>query len=256
MNDTLMNDEPIRKFLFIYVSLICSSFLPVPAHAVQLKVYMTSGTGFMVSTDGYLLTNHHVVQNCQRITVAGTGLPESEARVISREESNDLALLKVDTLPLAVGEFSSFYTPPHVGDRVVIVGYPGEAAVDVQTVTRETELLDTKGPQGEDKWLELGDVVEQGNSGGPLLNDSGQIIGIVTARAMTYTYRSDQPENGVRRDFGMALAVPVVRDFLDRHQVRYRIASPAASLPADHISDQAKPFIVNVRCEYKTEEVR
>jgi S1-C subfamily serine protease len=243
------------KKIVIASSLVLSA-LPFPAQAIQLKVYMTSGTGFMVSTDGYLLTNHHVVQNCQRITVEGTGFPESEARVISREESNDLALLKVDTLPLAVGEFSSFYTPPQIGDRVVIVGYPGEAAVDVQTVMRETELLDTKGPQGEDKWLELGDVVEQGNSGGPLLNASGHIIGVVTARAMTYTYRSDQPENGVRRDFGMALAVPVVRDFLDRNQVRYRVAGGEPLLSIDRISDQAKPFIVNVRCEYKTEEIR
>jgi uncharacterized protein len=251
MKDDSMKDNA-RKFCFIGLSFIVFSFMALPLSAKQIKLYISSGTGFIVSRDGYILTNLHVVTYCQRLTVAGA-IPEHEARIIARDSENDLALLKIETMTADAGEFSGFRQPIAEGDRVLIVGYPGQAAVAGQTVTRETQILNTRGPRGEDRWLQLGDVIEQGNSGGPLLDNSGNIVGVVSARVLTYTYRKDAPQDGVTKEFGVAVAVPVVQQFLDNQRVRYRTSDAEGYLSAHRITDRANRFVVNVRCQYKTE---
>lgn len=227
--------------------------LSFPAQAGELKIFISSGTGFVVSPDGYVVTNLHVVNYCQRITITGPGVAASEARIITRNGDDDLALLKINAMTPNVGQFSSFREPLKTGDRALIVGYPGEAAMRGETVTRETEIQNIKGPRGEDKWIQLGDVVEQGNSGGPLLDTAGNIIGVVSARVVTYTYRVDAPQDGTKREFGVAVAVPVVQHFLEGSGVRYRTSDTGDYLSADRITDDAHRFVVNVRCEYKTE---
>jgi serine protease Do len=236
----------------LLLTAISAMALSAAAFASQVKIYISSGTGFLVSRDGYIVTNLHVVNYCQRITVAGA-LPVHEAKVVARDSDNDLALLKVETMGAEVGQFSSFREPLNIKDRVLIVGYPGQAAVTRNTVTRETEILNTTGPRGEEKWIQLGDVIEQGNSGGPLLDTAGNVVGVVSAKVLTYTYREDAPQDGVSRQFGVAIAVPVVEEFLDNQHVRYRTSDAGDYLSADRITDNARRFVVNVRCEYKTE---
>lgn len=242
----------LRKNILLYG--VCSlSLVAATASAGQLKIFINSGTGFVVSSDGYIVTNQHVVNYCEKIIISGVGIQASEAHVTARDADDDLALLKANAVMPNVGQFSTFRDPLKTGDRALIVGYPGQAALKGETVTRETQILETKGPQGEDKWVQLGDVVEQGNSGGPLMDTTGNIIGVVSAKVMTYTYRKDQPENGTTRQFGVAIAVPVVENFLDHNGIHYRTSDSGDFLSADRITDNAHRFVVNVRCEYKTE---
>jgi len=218
-------------------------------HAATIKVYIGNGTGFYVSREGHIVTNQHVVSYCKRLTVTGVSGTQ-EASVIARDQTNDLALLKVSARNAPFGIFSSQKTPLATGDRAVIVGFPGAS---MTPVVRESEIVRPEVPGREGKWLGLGDVLEQGNSGGPLLDDSGNIIGVVSAKAVLMVYNKATQEEVSRENFGAAIALPVVEKFLQRNGVDYETADTDMYLPTEHIAENARQYIVKVQCEYKTE---
>lgn len=241
------NKPCIGLFVAAIIALptICLSI----AHATQIKTYFTNGTGFFVSRFGHVITNAHVVSYCKRLNITGAG-GMREAKVIARDNENDLALLKIEAMNTPFGRFSSFKVPLAEHDRAVIVGFPGK---HMDTVTRDTEVFRPIGPRGYEKWVQLGDVLEEGNSGGPLFDTSGNIIGVVSAKAALVTINADTREQIRSEDFGMALAVPVVEDFLRKNRVSYETADTDIYLPTDHITALGRQFVVKVRCEYKTE---
>lgn len=233
-------------------SLFALLAMPLAAQAQNIKLYISSGTGFFVSRDGYLVTNLHVVTQCRRIVVVGAVRPRL-AKIIGRDVRHDLALLKVDATGVDTGLFRDDSLPVKKGERVVVVGYPGEAWRTAQTVTREAEIISDKGPRGEDTWLQMSDMIEQGNSGGPLLDSYGNVIGVIVARAVIYTYETSSPQNGTYNNSGVAIATKVVRNFLDSHHVSYRFSNAQSLLSFDRLTDEAHRFVVNVRCETPTE---
>lgn len=251
-------EKKIKDWLSGFLRISISPYLHIlllltsPLHAADLKIYVSSGTGFLVSREGHIVTNLHVVSYCQRIEAIGLRGVRT-ARLVSRDAENDLALLKIDVMGSDPAEFADPAQPVARDDRVVIVGFPGRVAQTGETVTRESTIFEPKGPQGEEKWLQLGDVIEQGNSGGPLLDSGGNVVGVVSAKGLLYTYRQDAPEDGTTRRFGVAVAAPVVTGFLDRNHVRYRTASTGLYLSADRITDSARNFVVNIRCQYQAE---
>ncbi len=138
-----------------------------------------NGTGFFISNDGYLITNYHVIKGSKNITVitfSGTRLP---AQFIRGDPKNDLALLKVDAtikaLPLSdSGDLTR-------GDRVITLGYP---LIDLQgkdqkaTFGRVNALT---GIEGDIRHVQIDVPVQPGNSGGPLLDSKGHVVGVVTS---------------------------------------------------------------------------
>lgn len=223
--------------------------MTAPAHATQIKTYFGNGTGFFVSSEGHIITSEHVVSYCQRLNVM-TAMGVKEAKVIARDIKNDLALLKTESMNMPYGRFSSLKIPLAKDDRVVIVGFPGTAT---DPVTRDTEIVSPKGPRGEDKWLELGDVVEQGNSGGPLFDTTGNVVGVISAKAVLYTVNAATREEISRERFGIAIASPVVQKFLSKNRVNNETADTDLYLPTEHITASARDMLVKVQCEYKTE---
>lgn len=222
------------------------------SEAAGVKIFMTSGTGFFVSQHGHIVTNKHVVNNCQNLVVSGA-VAEQPAKIIGRDREYDLALLKIDSTPPYTAYFRPDSQPLQRGDRLVVVGYPGEAARAGSTVTREAEVINLTGPKGEKQWLEVSDVIAQGNSGGPLLDTSGNVVGVVTAKATIYTYESDRPDDGVTRNSGIAISLSTLREFLDVYRVYYREEDSSNDLSASRVTDMANRFVVNVRCAYRTE---
>lgn len=218
----------------------------LPAYAQQMLTY-SSGTGFFVTRDGYVLTNHHVVKRCSRISVFGA-VPLSDARLVAADEEYDLALLKANVLATDEAELNNEKQPLRASDPVVVVGYPGQSWETGRTKTTEARILSTKGPRGEEKWLEFSDALAQGNSGGPLLDSAGNVVGVVAAKAKLISYNEVAARQETVRRFDIAISLPVIRQFLDQHSVRYREADSGIYLSADHITDNARRFVVNVRC--------
>ena len=138
------------------------------------------GSGFIMDSDGFIITNNHVIENADEITISLTDGREFSARVIGRDPNTDLALLKIDDAknlaPLAMGSSDQL----EVGSWVVAIGSPFglEQTVTAGIVSAKGRVIGA-GPY--DDFIQTDASINPGNSGGPLLNLAGEVVGINTA---------------------------------------------------------------------------
>jgi serine protease Do len=137
------------------------------------------GSGFIISKEGYILTNNHVVEDADQIKVKLAGGKEFDAKVIGRDPKTDLALIKIagdDLQPLKLGNSDDL----KVGNWVVAVGSPFglEQTVTAGIVSAKGRVIGS-GPY--DNFIQTDASINPGNSGGPLINLQGEVVGINTA---------------------------------------------------------------------------
>lgn len=139
----------------------------------------SSGTGFAVTATGYIVTNAHVIDGASRVTVLVADSKHA-ARIIATDKSNDLALLKIDavTKPL----YLQIEESPHLGDSVTVAGYPNPEIQGHSLKLTKGILSGLKGLQDDIRHFQIDAAVQPGNSGGPLINNAGSVVGIVNAR--------------------------------------------------------------------------
>jgi serine protease Do len=137
------------------------------------------GSGFLISADGYAVTNNHVVQDADEVTVKIQGGRELKAEVIGTDPKTDLALIKVKSdKPFQFVKFAA--TPARVGDIVMAVGNPFGLGGSVTTGIVSARGRDIgSGPY--DDFLQIDASINRGNSGGPAFNLQGEVIGVNTA---------------------------------------------------------------------------
>jgi len=164
--------------------------IDVPSMGIfgSINTNAATGTGFIISTDGYILTNYHVIEPAQThnlpIVVVKSDGTEFEAEVVGYEVSNDVALIKIDATglnPAILGNSDNI----RVGQSVFAIGNPFGNLVYTMTdgivsaldrdVTVEGKIINT---------FQFSAAVNRGNSGGPVYDANGEVIGIVTAKLM------------------------------------------------------------------------
>ena len=137
------------------------------------------GSGFLVSQDGYILTNAHVVDSADEITVRLTDKRELKARVIGADRRTDLALIKIEggsNFPFAKLSDSK----PRIGDWVLAVGNPfGLGGTVTAGIVSAVGRDIGNGPY--DDFIQIDAPVNKGNSGGPAFNTEGDVLGVNTA---------------------------------------------------------------------------
>lgn len=138
----------------------------------------STGSGFLISTDGYVLTNHHVVEDAEEIVVALSDRREREAELIGADPVSDLALLKIDAIDLPVVSIGSSEALK-VGEWVVAIGSPFGFELSVTA-----GIVSAKGRSLPDEmgnyvpFIQTDVAINPGNSGGPLFDLRGKVVGI------------------------------------------------------------------------------
>jgi len=141
------------------------------------------GSGVIVSADGYILTNNHVAQNVETLLVRLLDRRELEAKVIGRDPDTDLALLKIDANNLSYVEFADSDSV-EVGEWLLAIGSPfGFSNTVTSGIVSAKGRSGIGGLQGYQDFIQTDAAVNPGNSGGPMLNLEGKIIGINSAIA-------------------------------------------------------------------------
>ncbi|MFX4228446.1 MAG: Do family serine endopeptidase [Porticoccaceae bacterium] len=137
------------------------------------------GSGFIISEDGYVVTNHHVVNDATRIVVRLDDRREYEAVVVGTDERSDLALLKIDEEDLPVLEFADSATLD-VGDWVIAIGSPFDLdySASAGIVSAIGRSLPNNRGQDYVPFIQTDVAINPGNSGGPLFNMDGKVVGI------------------------------------------------------------------------------
>ncbi|CAN5211760.1 Do family serine endopeptidase [soil metagenome] len=141
---------------------------------------MAQGSGFIISADGYAVTNNHVVQNADKVSVKFTDGTEYTAKVIGADPKTDLALIKIEAKDKTFDYVKFASTDPRVGDWVMAVGNPFGLGGTVTTGIISARGRDIgSGPY--DDFLQIDASINRGNSGGPAFNLDGDVVGINTA---------------------------------------------------------------------------
>ncbi len=216
------------------------------AQTVKMISY-TSGTGFFVTHSGHVLTNNHVIANCDKISIHGDTM-STGAVIVAQDQEHDLALLKAAFTSSNMAYFNSMKQPLNEGDPVVIIGYPGDSWRSHDPIVRSAKIIDMKGPTGEEKWLQFSDSVQHGNSGGPLLDSTGNVVGVVVAKTELHIKQAGSDTQEIVKKSDVAISLPVVKSFLELNNIQYQTADSGLYLLPDSVNDRARPFIVNVHC--------
>lgn len=215
-----------------------------PAPPAKPAVRVSSGSGFFVSKEGHVLTNNHVVDDCTSIRVFMDQAAAAAARVIARDATNDLALLSTALKPLRT---ASLRSSVRLGESVAAFGYPHAdvlASSGNFTLGNVTALA---GIDDDSRYLQMSTPVQAGNSGGPLLDQNGNLVGIVTAKlnALKFAQASgDLPQN-----VNFALKASIVTNFLDTNRIKFAPGSSTVALKPEDLADQARSMSVFILCK-------
>jgi serine protease Do len=155
--------------------------LPQPRQSQPEAVVQVGGTGFFISADGYILTNNHMVEKDKttRVTVTTTAGDDYDAKIIGTDPSTDLALLKINAKNMPFAELGDS-GQVKVGEWVLAIGNPlgMDNTVTAGIVSYKGRSIDTQSYQD---FIQTDAAINRGNSGGPLLNMKGEVIGITSS---------------------------------------------------------------------------
>ena len=207
-SEELLGDEAI--YVKIY-SQAAPAVANIVTRAMEYDVFMEpvpvegAGSGFVIDPRGYILTNFHVVQNAQAISVTLGDRTHYDAKFIGADERNDIALVKIDPkekkLPvLTMGDSENLM----VGQRVLAIGNPFgfQSTLTTGLVGALGRTVQTGQTTVIDGAIQTDAAINQGNSGGPLLNSHGEVIGINSA---IYT------PSGTTAGIGFAIPISTAR---------------------------------------------
>jgi serine protease Do len=171
------------------------------------------GSGFIISSDGYVVTNHHVIEGATQVIVRLTDRREFEAKVIGSDKRSDIALLKVEAKDLPVVKTAESLDSVEVGEWVLAIGSPFgfDHSVTAGIVSAKGRSLpdDTYVP-----FIQSDAAINPGNSGGPLINMKGEVIGV-----NSQIYSRTGGYMGLAFSIPIDLAMNVVNQLRDKGQV-------------------------------------
>jgi hypothetical protein len=199
------------------------------------------GTGFVISDQGHILTNNHVVAGC-RTLVTRDGKP---LHVLSKNPSSDLALLQASVTPSTIAVFRTG-PAPELGDDVVAFGFPLPGLLSSDGNVSAGVLSAVTGIQNDVRFIQISAPVQPGNSGGPLFDSSGHVMGVVVAKldaVKIAEITGDVPQN-----VNFAVNLAEVRAFLDDAGVPYRKEVSQRAIATRSIAAMATQIAVAIEC--------
>jgi S1-C subfamily serine protease len=190
--------------------------LPVVKKSVQdgQAIPASSGSGFAVSSDGYVITNSHVIDGCQDVVIH-TPQKDIKMRVISNDPKNDLALLKGKFKPSAV--FSLSTERPEILQDIYVAGYPFGYKVSSSVKVTKGIISSLTGIGDDFSNFQMDAAIQSGNSGGPVLDDMGNVVGVAVAKLDAMKMLKDTGSLPENTNFGIKASV--VKSVLDSSSV-------------------------------------
>jgi S1-C subfamily serine protease len=217
-----------------------------PANPKSGRTGSQTGTGFVISAGGHIVTNHHVVNGCVGDIKGNlTGEAGATLRLVNSDQANDLALLQgtADTFK----RFAKIRDRSiRSGDSVTAIGFPFHGLLTSDFTVTTGIVSSLSGVRNDSRFLQISAAVQPGNSGGPLLDSSGEIVGMVAAKLNALGVL--RATGNIRENINFAIKTGALRDFLDNSVVPYETAAPGAELKTSEIADAARAYTLLISC--------
>ena len=197
-----------------------------------------AGSGFIFTDDGYIITNYHVIEGANTVTVSTYDGTQYDAKIIGYDESNDVAVLKVDAqglTPVVIGSSSKL----NVGDNVVAIGNPlGELTFSLTAGAVSALNRDVTMSSGSTQELIQTDcAINSGNSGGALFNMYGEVVGITNAK-----YSGSSGSGASIDNIGFAIPMDDVYNIITSIIEKGYIEKPYIGVSVISVSDETQKY--------------
>jgi serine protease Do len=204
----------------------------------------SSGTGVFLTNEGLIITNAHVVNDCSEIRV-GMGQGEFEiGRVVAKDKANDLALVKVDAKPPRVG---ALRFGVRLGESVEAFGYPLSQVLATSGNFTTGNVTALAGLGDDSRFFQISAPVQPGNSGGPLLDENGNLVGIVAGKL---NFLSEIKAQGdIPQNVNFAIKASVAANFLQDNNIKFQIGEATQTMKTADLADQAKALSAFIECQ-------
>lgn len=204
-----------------------------------------SGTGFVISSQGHILTNSHVVEGCQTISVEQAGQSTIKGAVVARDKTNDLAVLKTTMTPLSV---TALKLDLRVGENIAVYGFPLSTRLATSGNFTVGYVSALAGIGDDTSKTQISAPIQPGNSGGPVLDHYGNVVGVIVSTATSAIIAS---AGGVApQNINFAIKSVIAKNFLDASGIKAdgEVQNKKIYDFAD-LADRAKLSTVKILCE-------
>ncbi|PZQ15084.1 MAG: hypothetical protein DI565_11730 [Ancylobacter novellus] len=217
---------------------------PVVAIPSPPKVGGGTRTGFFIASKR-MLTNAHVVEGCEQVTVA-VGQLKGGGRVLARDKVNDLALIETENPGEVVAKLRS---GARLGEDVAAFGYPLTSILATSGNFTRGSITATAGLGDDTAHLQMSAPVQSGNSGGPLLDESGNVIGVVDSKlSASETLRLAVRNNEFPQNVNFAIKSSVAQTFLETHGTAFDVGAPGDTFKPADLAAKAQSFSGIIEC--------
>lgn len=205
------------------------------------KVHVYTGSGFFVSRDGALLTNAHVVEGCSEAAITGFG----KATIVATTRKDDLALLRLAT-PARTEAARFRREPSQLGESVYVLGFPLAGQLDNGLNFTSGVISSLAGPGNDAGLVQLTAPVQPGNSGGPMVDASGLVTGVMQSKLGDMA--ALKSTGAVPQNVNFGIKAPLATSFLRANGVEPQEASGQRPLTPVVIAKEVGAYTVQVTC--------
>ncbi len=217
-----------------------------PAHPASPQPRLSAGSGVVISIGGLILTNNHVVAGCELISVSDLAKRKSSASVHFDDASADLSVLST-SLSFSVAAVFRGSPEVEVGEPVTAVGYPFSGILASSAKVSFGHISALAGVADDPSRLQISAPIHPGNSGGPLLDQSGNLIGIVTEKLDAI--RTARATRDIPQNVGFAVKGTIVREFLASGGLNTTVQPSGRRLEPTEVARSGAAITVLVECQ-------
>jgi S1-C subfamily serine protease len=215
-----------------------------PTANAKAKVLVDAGTGFYVGNQT-IITNQHVINDCSEIRISKSGAEVGKASLVAASVGDDLVALHSDKasnaiLKLRVG------VPLRAAEAVVVFGYPLSGALSSSGNTTLGNITALTGLKDDSRFIQISASVQPGNSGGPVLDEAGRLVGVVEGKLdalKVLRVTGDIPQN-----VNFALRASTLANFLEANRVAYEVEGSSTAMPNTELADRAERASAAIEC--------
>jgi S1-C subfamily serine protease len=206
-----------------------------------------TGSGILLNARGQVLTNNHVIEDCRRLTVQLPGAPIVDAAAIAADAENDLAVVRITGAVDAEG-YAAFRDGRSIrlADDVIAIGYPLTGLLSSQVKVTTGSVSALAGLYDDTRHMQISVPVQPGNSGGPLVDLAGNVVGVITSKLDAVAVA--EATGDIPQNINFAIKSLVARSFLDANDVEYALAPSDTLLPPADAAELARRFTVLIAC--------
>jgi S1-C subfamily serine protease len=205
---------------------------------------MSFGTGFFIDGQGHILTNAHVIESCTAIIARNDAGDAEAATILVRDEANDLALLKTPFRPEA---FARFRTAVRVGENAAAFGFPLPDLLSMSGNFTTGNITALSGMRDDSRFNQMSVPVQPGNSGGPMVDYGGNVIGVVTLKLNALAVMK---ENGdIPQNVNFALKSSLAASFAEDNGLTPTYGELETSMTPVALAEAVRTFSAFIMCQ-------